>query len=200
MDSGFTEIYQFKISLQAIKPRIWRQIQVPSSYSFWDLHVAIQDAMGWMDDHLHVFRVPHPSSTEVVLIGGPDEYEPQGLPRWEVAISGYFSMDNNFAEYEYDFGDNWQHDVVLEKTLPRDTDVEYPRCLAGERACPLEDCGGVVGYQELLEAILNPNHEEHKRMLEWVDGAFDPESFDPKQVSFDDPDERWERAFSGAGD
>ena len=200
MDSGFTEIYQFKISLQEIQPPIWRGIQVPSNYSFWDLHVAIQDAMGWLDDHLHVFRVRNPSSTEVVLIGGPDEYEPNVLPRWEVAISGYFSMESNSAEYEYDFGDSWQHDVVLEKILPRSVDVEYPKCVAGERACPPEDCGGVWGYQEFLEAILNANHEEHQGMLEWVGGTFDSERFDPKQVRFDDPEERWETAFSDAGD
>ena len=153
--------------------------------------------MGWKDCHLHIFRVPDPSSAEMVVIGGPDEYEPKELPHWEIAISAYFSMENNSGEYEYDLGDSWRHDVVLEKILPRGVEVEYPKCLAGERACPPEDCGGVWGYQEFLEAILDPNHEEHESMLEWVGGAFDPERFDPKEVRFDDPDERWTRAFSG---
>ncbi len=196
MDLDFKEVYQFKISLDGIQPAIWRQIQVPASYSFWDLHVAIQDVMGWHDYHLHLFRIVEPALNEIHEIGIPDEYELEILPSWELAISNYFSTENNSAEYEYDFGDCWEHEIILENILLKDTASEYPKCIAGQRACPPEDCGGIGGYQEFLESIFDPNQEERETMLEWVGGSFDPEQFDPKQVGFDDPDERWEKAFS----
>ncbi|MDA2933568.1 plasmid pRiA4b ORF-3 family protein [Acidobacteria bacterium AH-259-D05] len=195
MGLDFKKVYQFKISLKGIQPAIWRQIQVPENYSFWDLHVAIQDVMGWLDYHLHLFRIAEPALNEIHEIGIPDEYELDFLPGWELAISDHFSLEKNSAEYEYDFGDSWQHEIILEKILSKEIDSKYPKCIAGERACPPEDCGGIGGYQEFLEAILDLNHEEHERMLEWVGGSFYPESFDPRQVSFDDPEKRWETAF-----
>jgi hypothetical protein len=81
--------------------------------------------------------------------------------------------------YVYDFGDDWVHKVVVEKVLPADPRISYPVCVAGKRACPPEDCGGVWGYREFLAAISDPDHPEHEEMLEWVGGAFDPEEFDP---------------------
>ncbi|MBI4445577.1 MAG: plasmid pRiA4b ORF-3 family protein [Acidobacteria bacterium] len=194
----FTEVYQFRISLEGIEPAIWRRMQVPSNYTFWDLHVAIQDSMGWLDYHLHMFRILNPTTKEREVIGIPDEEEAfdlEILPGWELPISDYFSLKKPKAEYEYDFGDSWQHDVVLEKILPRDMHSKYPKCIAGERACPPEDCGGIGGYQEFLEAVLNPAHEEHESMLEWVGGSFDSEHFNPKQVRFDSPRRRWKIAF-----
>ena len=104
-------------------------------------------------------------------------------------------MENRIANYTYDFGDNWEHKIPLEKILPRDKNIEYPACIAGKRACPPEDCGGIWGYEEFLEAINNPDHEEHEEMLEWVGGEFDPEHFDVSEVSFDDPDKRRKFAF-----
>ena len=195
MDLDFKKVYQFKISLKGIQPAIWRQIQVSENYSFWDLHVAIQDVMGWLDYHLHLFRITEPTSNETHEIGIPDEYELNFLPSWELAISDYFALENNSAEYEYDFGDSWQHEVILEKILSKEIDSKYPKCIAGERACPPEDCGGIGGYQEFLETIFDPN-QERETMLEWVGGSFDPETFNPRQVSFDDPDERWKKAFA----
>ncbi len=195
MDLDFKEVYQFKISLKGIQPAIWRQIQVPENYSFWDLHVAIQDVMGWLDYHLHLFRITKPALNEIHEIGIPDEYELDFLPSWELAISDYFTLENNSAEYEYDFGDSWQHEVILEKILSKEIASKYPKCIAGERACPPEDCGGIGGYQEFLDAIFDPNQGERETMLEWVGGSFDPETFDPRQVSFDDPEKRWKIAF-----
>ncbi|MDA2930280.1 plasmid pRiA4b ORF-3 family protein [Acidobacteria bacterium AH-259-O06] len=194
-----TEVYQFKISLKGLEPAIWRRIQVPVHYSFWDLHVAIQDSMGWLDYHLHVFRIVNPELGEREEIGIPDDEDGlfEILPGWELAISEYSSSENNCAEYEYDFGDSWEHEIILEKILPRDTDSEYPKCIAGERACPPEDCGGIDGYQELLEAIYIPSHEEHKSTKTRAGASFDSEKFDPTKVQFDDPEKRWEKAFSG---
>lgn len=198
MKAQFSKIYQFKVVLLRVEPPVWRRIQVPASYTFWDLHVAIQDAMGWWDYHLHEFEILNPTTGDRDRIGIPsDEYAPelQWLAGWEIPISSYFSLQNPEAIYTYDFGDDWHHSVALEDVLPRDPDAEYPRCLAGERACPPEDCGGVYGYADFLEAFQDPQHEEHDRMLEWVGGSFDPEHFDPDEVAFDDPDKRWRIAF-----
>lgn len=173
---------------------------MPETYSFWDLHVAIQDAMGWEDYHLHEFEMLNPETGESDRIGIPaGELYPdlQWLASWEIPIADYFGTETPISLYTYDFGDSWQHSVVLEEILPRATNVDYPRCLAGERACPPEDCGGPYGYYQFLEALQDPRHPEHESMLAWAGGAFDPEQFDANEVSFDDPDLRWTRAFAG---
>ena len=191
MKREFEYVYQFKITLLNITPPIWRRIQVPETYTFWDLHVAIQDAMGWEDYHLHEFEMHHPLTGEKVKIGIPYEGDERELiPEYVAKIAEWFSMKNRVAKYIYDFGDHWEHEIKLEKILARDKNIEYPICIAGERACPPEDCGGVWGYKEFLEAIKNPEHEEHETMLEWIGGEFDPEHFDPKEVRFDDPNKR----------
>lgn len=198
MKKKFERVYQFKITLRGIKPPIWRRIQVPETYTFWDLHVAIQDAMGWLDYHLHLFEIVNPSTDMIEEIGIPDEdfeLDREVLPGWKRKIADYFPMDNTKANYTYDFGDNWEHMIKLEKILPRDKNAKYPMCIAGKRASPPEDCGGIWGYGDFLEIIMNPEHEEYEEMLEWAGGEFDPEHFDAKEVHFDDPDERWRTAF-----
>ena len=191
-------IFQFKIHLDGITPSIWRKIQVPGNYSFWDLHVAIQDAMGWLDYHLHEFQLKGPTTQDVIRIGIPDDdfdWSRETLPGWKVPLSDYFTEDNRAAKYTYDFGDDWIHWIALEKIEPVDLQQDYPRCLGGERACPPEDVGGVWGYSTFLEIIGDPEHEEHESMLEWVGGDYSPEKFDPSEVWFDDPSERWKFAF-----
>ncbi len=134
-----------------------------------------------------------------ILVGIPDDGEflgdPEILPGWEIPVVSYVTLTDRSLVYEYDFGDDWQHSVTLEKVMPRDVDTRYPACVAGRRACPPEDCGGIYGYQEFLEAVRNPAHEEHENMLEWVGGYYDPGEFDKTKTSFDDPAERWNRAF-----
>jgi hypothetical protein len=196
MKQPFDQVYQFKITLQGVKPPIWRRIQVPETYTFWDLHVAIQDAMGWSDCHLHEFRFADPSTEEEVNIGIPNEdYGTEVLPEWEQKIADLFSRGNKLAGYIYDFGDNWEHRIQLEKILPREEGVAYPMCIKGKRACPPEDCGGIWGYEDFLEAMRNPDHEEHESILEWFGGEYDPEHFDPQEVHFDDPAVRFKIAF-----
>ncbi|MFQ5898082.1 MAG: plasmid pRiA4b ORF-3 family protein [Candidatus Methylomirabilia bacterium] len=198
MRRKYGSVYEFTVVLGEIEPDIWRRIQVPESYSFWDLHVAIQDAMGWQDYHLHSFDVAVPRTGEQVRIGIPDEDfadEMPTLPGWDVSIADFFVEAGTRAPYLYDFGDSWEHTVTLERVLPRQERKRYPRCIAGERHCPPEDCGGVWGYEEFLQAIRDPEHEEHESMLEWVGGSFDPEAFDPRKVRFDSPRERWKIAF-----
>jgi hypothetical protein len=193
-------VFEFRIVLNGPEPPIWRQIQVPGSYTFWDLHVAFQDAMGWQDYHLHSFDVCVRGTQERMTIGIPDEEFPAEsptVPGWEAPIADYFTEPGISAEYLYDFGDSWEHTVTLEKVFPREKGKRYPRCVGGARRCPPEDCGGVWGYQELLEAIRDPAHEEHESMLQWVGGGFDPEAFDASKVRFDNPDKRWRIAFGG---
>jgi len=198
MPKKIEQVYQFKITLKGIRPPIWRRIVVPKNYTFWDLHVAIQDAMGWLDSHLHMFEIMNPRKAALENIGIPtDDLDDflKVIPGWTRKISSYFSSKNQKARYIYDFGDDWEHDIRLEKILPCEKGVTYPVCVKGKRACPPEDCGGIWGYQDFLEAILNPLHEEHKETLEWAGGKFDAEAFDPNEVYFEDPDERRKMAF-----
>jgi hypothetical protein len=193
------DVYQFKVALLEVAPPVWRTIQVPGTYSFWDLHVAIQDAMGWLDYHLHAFRVRLPGTDATLQIGIPDEDAFEGdepyLPGWEIPIARHFTRPGVAVRYEYDFGDGWEHEVTLEAVVPRQKGVRLPRCVAGERACPPEDCGGPPGYEHLIDVIGDPSHEEHESMLTWVGGRFDPERFYSRTVRFDDPRKRWALAF-----
>lgn len=192
------DILQFKVTLKDVKPAVWRRIEVPASYTFWELHVAIQDAMGWLDCHLHLFRV-RGAARRFVEIGIPDddpfEDMPAWLAGWTVQVADYFRRVGARASYEYDFGDGWRHDLRLEAILPRAAKTKYPRCVAGAQRCPPEDCGGPYGYRELLKTISDPDHEEYESMLEWLGGPIDPGSFDPADVRFDNPAKRWKIAF-----
>ena len=178
---------------------MWRIIQVPETYSLWDLHVALTDAMGWLDYHLHVFKVIPPGGGKPLRIGIPDDDPFEGdepiEPGWEVPITRHFTHPGVTMQYDYDFGDGWEHGVTLEAIASREASTKYPLCLAGARACPPEDCGGPPGYENLLEIIRDPDHEEHESMLQWLGGRFDPEKFDPARVKFDDPGRRWKTAF-----
>ena len=193
------QIYQFKVTLLDIEPAIWRRIQVPAAYSFWDLHVAIQDSMGWQDYHLHAFNVVNPKTAEVAEIGIPNdeafEDDSRPLPGWEVVISDYFLERGARADYLYDFGDDWEHDVVLEDIVARVARSRYPKCVTGARACPPEDCGGIGGYENILRVIRDPSDTEYASVMEWLGGRYEPDTFDPSQVRFDNPKKRWARAF-----
>lgn len=195
LQGGYKNIYQFKITLLNVKPPIWRRIQVPESYSFWDLHVAIQDAMGWYDCHLHGFRfTPKDNPSGAIDIGLPDpEWEgDKVLPDWKIDIKDWFNEKRKICRYEYDFGDGWQHEVLLEKILPREPGVVYPLCTAGKRACPPEDIGGTWGFKDFIKIMANPKHKRHKEMAEWWgDDSFDSEYFDCSEVEFDDPNGRF---------
>ncbi|MBC8466192.1 plasmid pRiA4b ORF-3 family protein [bacterium] len=193
MKKKYNQVYQFKITLCGIRPPIWRRIQVPETYSFWDLHVAIQDAMGWWDSHLHLFEIFNPRSGSKNEIGIPAKdlgYDNETLAGWKYYIADYFNMENKSCNYFYDFGDDWQHIILLEKIIPCENGIKYPTCIKGKRACPPEDCGGVWGYMDLLEILNDPEHDEYEDMLEWAGGKIDPERFNPKEVHFDNPTTR----------
>ena len=190
-------MYQLLVVLPNTNPLVWRRIQVPQEYSFWDLHVAIQDAMGWQDSHLHEFELVDSQTDRLKRIGIPDDEFPRTPPcvaGWRIPIARYLTHGSRPVRYRYDFGDDWEHTVELEDVLPSDGG-SYPRCVGGAGACPPEDAGGTHGYAEFLRAIRNPKHPEHKNMLEWVGGQFNPDEFQASAVTFDDPKERWKIAF-----
>lgn len=193
-------IYQFKIELQHIEPSIWRRIEVPYDYTFWDLHVAIQDAMGWEDSHLHQFEIKLENSRAPGYIGIPmdDDFDdnPELITRagWEVPLSEIFTLPGVEVEYVYDFGDSWRHQILLESIHLAKSRARYPKCIDGQRACPPEDCGGAWGYQDIIKILADRKHPEYGETKEWV-GRFNPERFDHQKVKFDDPHQRWEYAF-----
>jgi tetratricopeptide (TPR) repeat protein len=167
-------IYQLKVMLKGSKPPIWRRFQVPGNISLRKLHLILQEVMGWTNSHLYRFEI---GGTEF----GEPENESYGL---EVKNSHRTKLirvaprEKTKFTYEYDFGDSWEHEILVEKILQAEPGVRYPVCLAGKRACPPEDCGGIWGYAHLLEVIRDPAHEEHEEMMEWLGGQFDPEEFD----------------------
>lgn len=190
-------ICQFLVVLAATDPLVWRRIQVPENYSFWDLHVAIQDAMGWQDYHLHEFTVVIASTGRVKRIGIPDNEMPDERPcvaSWRIPITRYLTYGTDPVRYRYDFGDDWEHVLEFEELLPDDGGT-YPRCVAGAGACPPEDVGGTHGYVRFLEIIRDRDHPEHAETLQWAGGSFDPAAFLSGAVNFDDPRARWEHAF-----
>ncbi|MBI3106125.1 MAG: plasmid pRiA4b ORF-3 family protein [Candidatus Rokubacteria bacterium] len=167
-------IYQLKITLKDLRPLIWRRFQVPGDYTLDRLHRVIQRVMGWTDSHLHeyIVRGRH--------YGTPsDEWEgPPVVPERSARLCDVAPREKARFVYVYDFGDSWEHDVLVEKIVAPQPGQRYPVCLAGQRACPPEDCGGYPGYIEFVAATSNPAHPEHAEMLEWVGGAFDPWVFD----------------------
>ncbi|MFA5343954.1 MAG: plasmid pRiA4b ORF-3 family protein [Kiritimatiellia bacterium] len=167
---------QFKVALRYIRPPIWRRIVLPDNYTLGQLHDAIQVAMGWQDCHLHAFRFGdvHYTSQQACEMGEMDMENEKTL-----FLSRVVTRAKQKFIYEYDFGDSWLHEVVVEKILPFDPQMKYPVCLAGARACPPEDCGSFPGYGDILEALKAPNKtDEQKELLEWLGDGYDPERFD----------------------
>jgi Plasmid pRiA4b ORF-3-like protein len=175
-------VYQLKVTLKYSKPPIWRRIQVPADISLGELHNILQTVMGWEDDHLHSFTA-----------GGIDYGPP--LPdtgfglglrmrgEAQAKLNKVAPGENSRFVYEYNFGDSWEHEILVEKILPAEEGGRYPICIEGKRACPPEDCGGAWGYAEFLEAIADPKHPEHEDRLDWVGEDFDPEAFDLAAVN-----------------
>ena len=174
-------IYQLKVTIKDIRPPIWRRLQVPGEITLAHLHDILQTAFGWTDSHLHQF-----------IIGGAH----YGVPDPDDAVWGPPTIDERRERlkdlqgpraksfvYEYDFGDDWLHAIVVEKVLAPEEGVAYPRCVAGRRARPPEDCGGPWGYAELLEVIGEPEHPDHEQTREWFGEEFDPEDFSIEAVN-----------------
>jgi hypothetical protein len=170
-------LYQFKITLLESPVPIWRRIQVKDS-TLDKFHERIQTAMGWTNSHLHQFKIAGENYGDPDLLNdGFEDFE--CIDSTATKISEIVPKAGKRFQfvYEYDFGDSWQHEVLFEGCLKAEKGSRYPLCVEGERKCPPEDVGGVSGYSRFLEAIANPNHEQHDELVEWA-GDFDPEEFD----------------------
>lgn len=166
-------ILQLKVTLRGVRPPIWRRLEIASSTTLLELHHVLQGAMGWSNCHLHLF------AQNGVFYGAPDRES--GLPMRSEGLARVCDLlpaPRARLIYEYDFGDGWVHDVVVEARGEAQPDARYPRVTAGKRACPPEDVGGAYGYAALLEALADPTHDDHGRMIEWLGDAFDPDRFD----------------------
>ena len=187
------QVYQFKITLKGTKPiKIWRRIQVPEEYSFYELSHAILNVMGWHGGHLHDFKMKNPETgLQEVIRDDPDNLNScSTLNEKETKIRDFFINNKSKAIYEYDFGDSWVHDVQLQRILPARPSKKYPSCIAGKGVCPPEDCGGTEGYKELLvkwrKSKDERTHDENEELLWYqMDDHYDPEEFDPSLVSFE---------------
>ena len=175
---GQAPVLQMRVDLRGSKPPIWRRLQVPGDIALRELHTLLQVAFGWHSTHMYAFDtaygqfgIPHPelglrSDTKVTL---------------EQVAAG----PGTKLTYTYDFGDDWEHVVTVEGTVPRADASIYPRCIGGRRKAPPEDCGGIWGYQELLAILDNPAHEEHEDRLEWL-GIDRPDQHDPAHFDTDE--------------
>jgi hypothetical protein len=173
-----TTIYQLKMVLEGIRPQIWRRVVVPADLRLSHLHDVFQITMGWTDSHLHAFTI------EGVQYTMP--YEETDLDMEDerrVRLSSLVPAVGTLFQYQYDFGDDWQHAVQVEKIRPADPDTPPLSCLAGKHAGPPEDCGGIPGYAQLLRILKNPRHPEYGEMRQWAGRRFDPEAFDPEAVN-----------------
>lgn len=197
---SFKNVYQLKITLLGRDvPVVWRKIMVPESYTFYDLHIAIQDSMGWKNYHLHMFEVIDKiNNGKITYIECPSDepmfFEEEGGVKFttEIPINKFLKNENDVVTYKYDFGDGWKHEVLLEKILTKDSKIKYPICLDGEMSCPPEDCGGSNGYYRCIESVKNQNNDEG--LLDWL-GDWKPDSFNPKNVVFNDPKEHFNQVY-----
>lgn len=173
------KVYELYVELEDIEPLIWRRILVPSTISLPKLHDLLQLVMGWTNSHLHSFQI----GERAFGMAGADLEELQMLNEKKYTLEA--ALGDSICEfvYEYDFGDSWRHLIKVKSVASPNTDWFYPLCVAGARAAPPDDVGGVMGYAEFLCAIHNPKHEEHDSMLVWIGGAFDPEGFDLNAIN-----------------
>jgi len=169
-------LYQIKITLADSKPPIWRRLLVHNTIKLNVLHDAIQYSMGWLNCHLHQFekdRILYGVDTDD--FGADFGLETEDEKKYK--LSDILKKEKDSMIYEYDFGDGWRHKIILEKIQPFDETAELVKCIKGKRACPPEDCGGIWGYESLIEIIRDPAHPEHEEMRDWLGGDLDPEHF-----------------------
>ena len=183
-DAVEPKAYQLKVTLRGTRPPIWRRVEVKGDTTLFKLHHILQVAMGWTDSHMHQFLA------KSKYYGTPDlEFPPGRQNDRKVRLDQVLRKPKERMVYEYDFGDSWEHEVMVEKVVPAAPGRgRYPLVTAGKRACPPEDCGGVPGYYHFLEVLKNPKHPDHEEVLEWSGGAYEPEAFDIQGVN---------RAFHG---
>ena len=171
-------ILQFKITLSGSDPKIWRRFQVGDSLSFYHLHLIIQNVMGWTNSHLYQFVYEKNN-----FIGNPEMLESDDIADdKETGLSPIFDKPKVKMIYEYDFGDGWMHELVLEKIVEKKDGQFYPVCLTGEMNCPPEDCGGIYGYYDKLKVLKSKKHPDYRDTVEWM-GDYDMKEFDLEAIN-----------------
>jgi hypothetical protein len=172
-------IFQIKMNLKGIDPAIWRRIHTPDC-TLEELHEIIQVTMGWESEHPYRFTIGGADYADLAMASDEEVEDACGT-----RLSAVLPTENRRPRfsYEYDFGDEWIHRLIVEERLPSKEGVKYPICVGGQRACPPEDCGGPWAYADFVEAVGNPDHRRHDELLEWVGGDFDPERFDQEAVN-----------------
>jgi hypothetical protein len=175
------KIYQLRIQLQEVEPAVWRSVRVPAAITLTRLHKVFQIVMGWNDSHLHEFRI----GAMRYSVPDPDFPEQGVISDKRAVLQEVLKPSISQFSYLYDFGDGWEHDVLIESTSSTVENESALLCLAGANACPPDDVGGPYGYAEFVKAIANPKHKEHRRYLHWCGGAFDPKGFDLQSVNRD---------------
>jgi hypothetical protein len=167
-------IYQVKVTLDGVRPVVWRRFQVSADTTLLSLHNILQVVMGWENVHLFAFHVDYDSYSSGMT---------EGRAASSVTLGQVIPRVPARFDYEYDFGDRWEHEIAVEKALPPLADAVYPRCVAGKRACPPEDCGGPPGYMHLLRVLASPRHPDRRELRRWVGRSFDPAAFDIDRVN-----------------
>ncbi|MGR8951955.1 MAG: plasmid pRiA4b ORF-3 family protein [Gammaproteobacteria bacterium] len=179
MAQALRNIYQLKITLKDSKPPIWRRLLIADTVTLAKLHTAIQIVMGWSDDHLHQFI----AGKQLYGVQDSDFDFDEIRNESKFRLNQVLRQEKDSLIYEYDFGDGWQHKVTLEKILPFDPATQLPLCIKAKGACPPEDVGGIWGYYEFLNALLDPDHPEHANYRLWIGGDFDPDAYDIGEVN-----------------
>ncbi|HML73193.1 MAG TPA: plasmid pRiA4b ORF-3 family protein [Anaerohalosphaeraceae bacterium] len=173
-------LYLLKIRLLEIEPEIWRRFVVPDTITLDRLHDVIQIVMGWTDSHMHKFIIGKKSYTEY-----PESKE-DGLVCGKYHLGDVIKQKGNAFSYRYDFGDCWDHEVIIEKNNYLNPKLSSSiECIEGARACPPEDVGGTPGYYEFCKAINDVSHKEHDNYLGWCGGEYDSEAFDMNKINFE---------------
>ena len=172
-------LFTLKIILLGTKPPVWRRIQVLDSINLGDLHYVVQCVMGWDDCHLHQYH----SGKKRYGVPCPDEDYYPVHDESQFVLADVLKRKGAKLRYEYDYGDDWQHEIVLESRVAATSEHTHPVCLDGARNCPPEDVGGVWGYAELLESVSDPRHPSRRRFEEWLDEVYDPDRFELDEIN-----------------
>ncbi len=175
-------IIQLKITLQGTKPPIWRRVLVDKTTTFEKLHHIIQIAMGWTNSHLYEFEINGYRITEQNE-EFDDDFGDKSIDASTVTLDSILADTKEKFIYTYDFGDGWDHKIVVEKFLSHDIQIKYPSCIGGKLSCPPEDCGGIPGFYNLIDIIGNKRHPERKEMLKWLGDKYDADYFDKDEVN-----------------
>ena len=171
-------VLRLKVTLDDVEPKVLRRIEVPADIKLDRLHLTLQAALGWTNSHLFEIRARD------VGWGLPSPDRPDGpLDARKVKLIDVLEdAGTKTLRYLYDYGDGWEHTIKVERMIPADTNIAYPRLIEASGRCPPEDVGGPWGYDEMLEALADPDHERHAEIREWVGDDFDPHAFDAEPL------------------